>query len=135
MKTLQSLNQQGANLLAKFVKTSIIIASFSLTACAASQQSSMVDYEPCSMADSAKPITDSEFNAAFTACKARAASGDPISQKNLAYIYYYGNARVKQDVALGAEWFGIAAAQGNAAAIARVQDMQTGTALSYNYRQ
>ena len=125
MKTLQSLTKST-------LKLSILITSLSLTACASSQ--GRADFEPCSLADSAKPISDSEFNAAFTACKAKALSGDPISQKNLAYIYYYGNSRVQADKAQGAQWFQAAAQLGNQAAIARVQDMGT-TAISYNYAQ
>ena len=134
-KVLQSLNQRKTKgfLLKSYIKTSILIATLSLTACASGKQTSMVDFEPCSVADSVKPMSDSEFNAAFTACKARAMGGDPISQKNLAYIYYFGNAHVQKDAVEGARWFNAAAQQGNAAAIARVQDMGIGTQVGYNY--
>lgn len=133
MKTLQSLNQKQNLLLAKFLKLSILITLTSLTACASNKQS-MVDYEPCSVADSVKPMSDSDFNQAFAACKARALGGDPVSQKNLAYIYYFGNGHVQKDVAEGTRWFNAAAAQGNAAATARLQDMNT-KMVSYNYAQ
>lgn len=133
MKTLQSLNQKPKNLLAKSLRLSLIIAIFTLPACK-SVQTSFVDFEPCSLADSAKPIQESEFKVAFAACVQKAYNGDAISQKNLAYIYYYGNSHVPQNVSEGIKWFNEAAKQGNQTAMARVQDMNHGTLLSYNFK-
>lgn len=129
---LQSLSekQTRGSLFKNCFKISIIIAITSLTAC---KSTSMVDYEPCSVVDSVKPLSDEEFNQAFAACRQKASSGDPISQKNLAYLYYYGNARIQRDVDQSVVWFGLAAANGNLAAANRLNDMGQGTMLSYNY--
>ena len=134
-KILQSLSgkQTKSSLFHNCLKISIL-TSLTLTA-ACQSTGGRVDYEPCSVLDSVKPLSDAEFNAAFQSCHIKAANGDPVSQKNLAYLYYYGNPRVPRDVDQSVVWFGLAASHGNEAAINRLKDMGQGTMLSYNYGQ
>ncbi len=131
-KILQSLSgkQTKSGLFKNCLKISIITSMTLLTAC---KSGSMVNYEPCSMIDSVKPLPDAEFAAAFAACRQQASAGDPISQKNLAYVYYYGNARIPRDVDQSVVWFGLAAMHGNQSAANMLDDMRQGTMLSYNY--
>lgn len=131
MKTLQSLNQKQEKLLAKLIKNSLLISVISLSA-ACTTMKSKANYEPCSVADSAKSVDDTEFNEAFAACRQKAVDGDAVAQKNLAYMFYFGNNKIKQDIPQAIEWFKSSAIAGNQSAIARMQDIET-KMVSYNY--
>jgi len=120
---LQSLNRKLAkNRLSKSCFLSIIIISnLFVASCASSKQARI---EPCSYADSVK---DASFRMALDTCRNMANQGDAVSQKNLGYMYYFGNERLQANQAESVKWFKLAAAQGNKSAQYRLDMIVGGT--------
>lgn len=108
---LQSLNRKLArNKLSKicFLSTITILT---LTSCANSQVAKTAQMEPCSFAETV--TKELEFPRALAECKYEAEKGDAVSQKNLAYMYYFGNQYMIPDKFESLKWFKMAAVQGN----------------------
>lgn len=89
-------------------------------ACATNKPEQLVDYEPCSVASNAAELKSNEFYPAFDECRKQATEGNPVSQKNLAYMYYFGTPNLPEDKAKGVWWLKVAADNGSATAEARL---------------
>ena len=64
---------------------------------------------------------------ALDTCRNMANQGDAVSQKNLGYMYYFGNERLQANQAESVKWFKLAAAQGNKSAQYRLDMIVGGT--------
>ena len=88
---------------------------------ACSTASKQARFESCSVADSVESV--SAFKTAFDNCRVEASEGDAVSQKNLGYMYYFGNQHMQKDIPESVKWFKRSAKQGNLVAQYRLDMM------------
>jgi TPR repeat protein len=100
--------------------SSLIIISV-LSACTTVKPTA--EFEPCSVASNAKQLSSDEFYKAFAECRQQATDGNAVSQKNLAYMYYFGTPNMPKDKDKGLFWLKVAADNGSAAAEYRLELM------------
>lgn len=129
IKHLQRLSRKFAKskLFVTYFRSSILSLTLLGTACA-NASSGHALLEPCSYADT---ITDKrDFDDAFKTCLQSAKDGNAVSQKNLGYIYYFGNKNVDRDVTESVKWFQAASQNGSLTASARLNIIEQKVQLS-----